>query len=114
MSISKTSKCLISLNLLEKKKGAKWNNFQRNLKRNFKEILVLKILRLLIALKHSFKGFKGKKALFNPFDIFLMHCVKLVFLGRILFANPRTKALAFNCAWRLEPAIPRCPHLFAD
>src|SRR5713101_8277813 len=72
-NISKTSKCLISLNLLKKKKkDAKCNNFQRNLKKNFKEILVLKILRLLIALKHSFKGFKGQKALFKPFDIFLM------------------------------------------
>jgi len=71
--ISKTSKCLISLNFLEKKKKrAKCNNFQRNLKTNFKKILVLKILRLLIALKHSFKGFKGQKALFKPFDIFLM------------------------------------------
>ncbi len=70
--ISKTSKCLISFNLLEKKKSAICNNFQRNLKKNFKEILVLKILRLLIALKHSFKGFKGQKALFKPFDVFLM------------------------------------------
>ncbi len=57
---------------MKKKKSAKWNNFQRNLKKNLKKILVLKILRLLIALKHSFKGFKGKKALFKPFDIFLM------------------------------------------
>src|SRR6266849_4015025 len=72
MSISKTSKCLISLNFLKKKKGAKCNNFQRNQKKKFKEILVLKILRLLIALKHSFKGFKGQKALFKPFDIFLI------------------------------------------
>ncbi len=32
----------------------------------------MKILRLLIALKHSFKGFKGQKALFKPFDVFLM------------------------------------------
>src|SRR6266852_1259720 len=71
--ISKTLKCLISLNLLKKKKkDAKCNNFQRKLKKNFKEILVLKILRLLIALKHSFKSFKGQKALFKPFDIFLM------------------------------------------
>src|SRR6266849_995054 len=71
--IRKTSTCLIFLNFLEKKKkGAKCNNFQRNLKKNFKEILVLKILRLLIALKHSFKSFKGQKALFKPFDIFLM------------------------------------------
>src|SRR5260370_32220445 len=74
INISKTSKCLISLNLLEKKKkDAKCNNFQRNKKKNFKEILVLKILRLLIALKHSFKGFKKQKALFKPFDIFLMN-----------------------------------------
>ena len=35
----------------------------------------MKILRLLIALKHSFKGFKGQKALFKPFDIFLMYLV---------------------------------------
>ncbi len=33
----------------------------------------MKILRLLIALKHSFKGFKGQKALFKPFDVFLMY-----------------------------------------
>ena len=32
----------------------------------------MKILKLLIALKHSFKGFKGQKALFKPFDVFLM------------------------------------------
>src|SRR5260370_23801718 len=67
------SKCFISLNLVEKKKkGAKCNNFQRNSKKKFKKILVLKLLRLLIALKHSFKGFKRQKALFKPFDVFLM------------------------------------------
>src|SRR6266852_2220257 len=71
--ISKTLKCFIFLNLLKKKKkDAKCNNFQRKLKKNFKEILVLKILRLLIALKHSFKSFKGQKALFKPFNVFLM------------------------------------------
>src|SRR5260221_9466705 len=92
--ISKTSKCLIFLNFLKKKKGAKCNNFQRNKKKNFKEILVLKILRLLIALKHSFKGFKGQKALFKPFDVFLMYgiynsschfiCLSPLFLQQVL------------------------------
>src|SRR5260221_10445171 len=92
--ISKTSKCLIFLNFLEKKKGAKCNNFQRNIKKHFKEILVLKILRLLIALKHSFKGFKGQKALFKPFDVFLMYRTfsdkKLlpIFLRHKLTTNP--------------------------
>jgi len=37
----------------------------------------LKILRLLIALKHSFKGFKKQKALFKPFDVFLMNLCAL-------------------------------------
>jgi len=68
---------LISYNFLEKKK--KVLNviiFKEIKKKKFKKILVLKILRLLIALKHSFKGFKGQKALFKPFDIFLMLAVK--------------------------------------
>src|SRR6266849_6755222 len=71
--ISKTSKCLISLNLLKRKKKVLNAIIFKEIKKNFKEILALKILRLLIALKHSFKSFKGQKALFKPFDIFLMY-----------------------------------------
>ncbi len=66
------SKCLISLNLLEKKKKMLNAINFKEIKKNFKEILVLKILRLLIALKYSFKGFKKQKALFKPFDVFLI------------------------------------------
>src|SRR6266852_5416340 len=103
--ISKTLKCLISLNLLKKKKkGAKCNNFQRNLKKNFKEILVLKILRLLIALKHSFKSFKGQKALFKPFNVFLMQKC-------ILTKKAREAVLAQSTKWVRpgEPAAPVMP-----
>ncbi len=66
------SKCLISLNFLKRKKKVLNVIIFKEIKKKFNEILVLKILRLLIALKHSFKGFKGQKALFKPFDIFLM------------------------------------------
>jgi len=47
----------------------------KEIKKIFKEILVLKILKLLIALKLCFKGFKGQKALFKPFDVFLMSLI---------------------------------------
>src|SRR6266852_917058 len=65
--ISKTSKCLISLNFLEKKKrGAKCNNFQRN-KKKFQENPSLENLEALNCLETQFQGFQGAKSSFQAF-----------------------------------------------